>query len=454
MDKEEKVNILESKADYLYKSILDYNKKGNRPIDRKRINDQIGYGFFYTDKTYGLFKDTILIAALNAGLEEESLKLAKHGSKANIKHINDEGDYALLIACKKKYKDVVFELLKHKGNPCSPNEEGETPLMIAVSEVDMIDVVKAIIKYNECDVNYTNKKGNNAITRILEVGNFEAFKNLLHLPEIELDSYDYGLRSDEKIKLTLLEYVYVTNFGSDYSENHKYARKLLDITGMGCNPLHVNTKNKITALMFATGDTGNNVEDSIYNINKILHFAELEKNTKYPDFKNTDGLAAFDLLFRNAIEDGTKIDIRIIKLFLDYYYKNNKFSKVFLRNIPIICNNHELFEALKSLYPESKREILDNACKDIVEARAVLINPVIKTPSPEIQVAKRAKYSGKDSPKEIAEEIPIVHAESPVSPFPLWAQVGDPLEPGVRQPKRYSPTRGGKPKNKKTRKNK
>ena len=454
MDKEEKVDILESKANQLYKSIIDYNKKGNRPMDRKRINDQIGYGFFYTDKTYGMFKDTILIAALNAGLEEESLKLAKHGSKANIGHINEEGDYALLIACKKKYKNVVFELLKHKGNPFSPNEEGETPLTLAVSDIDMIDVVKALLKNDKCDVNYTNKNGNNAMIRILEVGNFEAFKILIDIPEIELESYDYEIRSNTKIKLTLLEYVFITNFGPDYSENQKYARKLLEITGSRCHPLHVNTKNKITALMFAIGDTKNNVDDSIYNINKILHFAEVEKNAKYADFKNVDGVAAFDLLFQNAIEDGNKIDIRIIKLFLDYYYKNNKFSKIFLRNIPILCNNNELFEALKMLYPESKREILDNACKDIVEAHAVLTNPIIKTPSPEIQVAKRARYSVKDSPKETAEEIPIVHAESPVSPFPQWAQVGDPLEPGIRQPKRYSPTRGGKPKNKKTRKNK
>jgi len=454
MDKEEKVNIMESKANQLYKYIIDYNKKGNRPMDRKRINDQIGYGFFNTDKTYGMFKDTILIAALNSGLEEESLELAKHGSKANIKHINEEGDYALLIACKKKYKAVVFELLKHKGNPCSPNEEGETPLMMAVSDVDMIDVVKSLLKNDKCDVNYTNKEGNNAIKRILEVGNFEAFKILIDIPDIELESYSYKSNNGTVVKVTLLEYLLLAVFSFDFSDNFKYARALLETTGTGSHPLHLNTKAKITALMFAIGYSGNNVDDSIYIINKIFHFAESDKNTKYVDFKNTDGLAAFDLLFRNAIEDGTKIDIRVIKLFLDYYYKNNKFSKVFLRNIPIICNNHELFEALKTLYPESEREILDNACKDIVEAHAVLTNPVFKTPSPEIQVAKREKYSGKNSPKETAEEIPIVHAESPVSPFPIWAQVGDPLEPGVRQTKRYSPTRGGKRKNKKTRKQK
>jgi ankyrin repeat protein len=442
----ERVDIMERKGNQLYEMISNYVRHRKRPIDEKRINEQIGYGFFHTDRMYGMFNDTLLTEALNAGLEKASLALAKYGARANIGNVNTQGDYALLLACKKKYKDVVFELLKHKGNPCTPNNVGETPLMMAVVDINMIDIVPALLKH--CDVNYVNDDGKDAMELVFEVGNFEAFKLLINDPKTELKSYDYEL-DGHLMKLTLLEYIYVTEFGNDYSENHKHARELLKVKGIDCFPLHIQNERKITALMFAIGDSGENVDDALHVIRKLLHFAEVEKNIRYVDFKNADGLAAFDLLFLNALEDGKNVDVRIIKLFIDYYYKNNKQSRVFHRNIPIICNNAELFEGLKKLFPESKQELLDNACQDIVETNAVLTVPLVQTPSPGIQTGRRTRRKSKK--RTMADEIHIVNAIERENPLPLWAQVGDTRERGIRQTKRW---RVGGKKDNKTRKHK
>ena len=115
-----------------------------------------------------------------------------------------------------------------------------------------------------------------------------------------------------------------------------------------------------------------------------------------------------------------------------------------------MCNVPALFEALKNLYPADVRDLLDNACQDVIAARATLVRPL--TPTPEIPLGKRSSSKRSSSKKlEDAEEIPMVNALTPVSPLPLWAQVDDPHAVGVRMPKPYSPRRGGK-KTRKTRK--
>jgi len=441
----ESEDMMERKSRRLYDMMIEYTKRRKRPVDKKRIVEQINMGFLYTDRTYGMFDDTLLTTALNEEIEDAALELAKNGKKANIGHINAEGNYALLLACKKKFKSVITELLKHKGNPCAPNSEGETPLTYAVSDVDMTDVVKLLIDKDLCDGSDYKKE----IMRILEVGNFEAFKILLDVPELGLNSYVYGNDS----KLTLLEYIFISDLGADYSENHRYAQELLKKTKFGCNPLHINRAHNVSALLFAVGDTGSDINLCIHNIKELLKYAEEEGNTKYVDFKSATGKTAFDLIFHNAYADGGSVDVRILKLFIDYYYKNNPNSKSFLRNIPKMCNEPALFEALKNLYPASVKDLLDSACQDVIAARATLVRP--HTPTPEIPVGKRSssKRSGKKSAEKLedAEEIPIVNALTPVSPLPLWAQVDDPHEVGVRMPKPYSPRRGGK-KTRKTRK--
>jgi ankyrin repeat protein len=176
-----------------------------------------------------MFNDTILIAALNNHLPNVALKILLNGRNVDVSDINAEGDYPLILACKFKYTDLIIELLKRKNNPCQPDIDGETPLMCAVSDVNMNNIVKLLIDKNVCDGSNYKKE----MMRILEVGNFEAFKMLLDVPDLGLDSYVYGNDS----KLTLLEYIFISDLGSDYSENHRYAQELLKKTNFGCNPL-------------------------------------------------------------------------------------------------------------------------------------------------------------------------------------------------------------------------
>ena len=436
----------EKREDEIYSMIMRENisfddspRKFN--AKEKKIKDFMKKGPFNANKKYGMYKDTILIAALNNHLPNVALKILLDGKNVEVTHINAEGDYPLILACKFKYKDLIIELLKRENNPCQPDIDGETPLMALVSDVTMINIVKLIIDKDVCDGTDYKKE----MVRILEVGNFEAFKILVDVPELSLNSYVYGNDS----KLTLLEYIFISDLGSDYSENHRYAQELLNQTKFGCNPLHINRAHGVSALLFAVGDTGSDINLCIHNIKELLKYAEEEGDTKYVDFKSQTGHTAFDLIFHNAFTDGGRIDIRILKLFIDYYYKNKPNSKSFLRNIPIMCNVPVLFEALKNLYPADVRELLDNACIDVIAARATLTRP--RTPTPEIPLGKRSSSKRSAEKLDDAEEIPIVNALTPVSPLPLWAQVDDPHEIGVRIPKPYSPRRGGK-KTRKTRK--
>jgi hypothetical protein len=70
-----------------------------------------------------------------------------------------------------------------------------------------------------------------------------------------------------------------------------------------------------------------------------------------------------------------------------------------------------------------------------VETHVELVNPVLKTPSPGIQTARRTSSKRKERTK--ADEIPIVNAIERENPLPLWAQVGDTRERGIRQTKRW-----------------
>jgi len=373
--------------------------------------------FIDVKKTKGMFKDNLLTAALNNKMDKVALRLIEFGGKSNLGHINSEEN---------------------------------TPLLIAVSDIDMIDVVKALVKSEDCNVNHRTDVGTSAMTRILEVGNIVAFEELLHVPNLELKNYTYNQGLGYQIQLTLLEYILVSYLGGD--DNLQHARLLLEEKGMDCDPLHI-IHNDIsgvnsTALTFAIGDYASNVEDAIYVIGKLLKFAEEKVDKKYVDCESHEGNAALDLLFEYALQSDSNVDARILKLFTDYYYNNNINSQVFLRNMNNICGDEDLFNELKKLYPKSKKHLLDDACGDLVETHVELVNPVLKTPSPEIQTARRTSSKHRERVK--AEEIPIVNAIERENPLPLWAQVGDTRERGIRQTKRWRA--GGKRKNKKLRK--
>lgn len=361
--------------------------------------------FIDVKKTTGMFKDNLLTAALNNKLDKVALRLIEFGGKSNIGHINSEEN---------------------------------TPLLIAVSDINMVDVVKALVKSEDCNINYRTTDGVSAMTRILEVGNIVAFEELLHYPKLELKNYPFSYESGgDVLQLTLLEYILVSYLGGDDSLQH--ARLLLEEKGLDCYPLHINKRNnndaKSTALTFAIGDYASNVEDALYVIGKLLKFAEEKGDKKYVDCETYEGNAAFDLLFEYALESDSNVDARILKLFVDYYYNNDMNSEVFLRNINNICSDEKLFKELKKLYPKSKKHLLDDACSDVVETHVELVNPVLKTPSPEIQTARRT--SSKRKERTNADEIPIFNAIERENPLPLWAQVSDTRERGVRQTKRW-----------------
>jgi hypothetical protein len=139
------------------------------------------------------------------------------------------------------------------------------------------------------------------------------------------------------------------------------------------------------------------------------------------------------------------VDARVLKLFVDYYYNNDMNSEVFLRNMNNMCGDKELFNNLKKLYPKSKKHLLDDACSDVVETNVEFVNPILKTPSPGIQTGRRTRRKSKK--RTMADEIHIVNAIERENPLPLWAQVGDTRERGIRQTKRWHV--GGKKDNKK-----
>jgi len=377
--------------------------------------------FIDLKKTNGMFKDNLLTAALNNKMDKVALRLIEFGGKSNLGHIN--------------------------------NEEN-TPLLIAVSDVDMIDVVKALVKSNDCNINHRTDDGVSAITRILEVGNVVAFEELLHEPNLELKNYPFVYESGgDVLQLTLLEYILVSYLGDDDSLLH--ARLLLEEKGMDCYPLHINKRNKnddeinSTALTFAIGDYASNIEDALYVIGKLLKFAEEKGDKKYVDCETYEGNAALDLLFEYALQSDSIVDARVLKLFVDYYYNNDMNSEVFLRNMNNMCGDKELFNNLKKLYPKSKKHLLDDACSDVVETNVEFVNPILKTPSPGIQTGRRTRRKSKK--RTMADEIHIVNAIERENPLPLWAQVGDTRERGILQTKRW---RVGGKKDNKTRKHK
>jgi len=381
--------------------------------------------FIDLKKTKGMFKDNLLTAALNNKMNKVALRLIEFGGKYNISHINSEEN---------------------------------TPLLLAVSDVDMIDVVKALLKKkDDCDINYKTKDGTTAMTRILEVGNFQAFEELLQVTNLELEHYTINLdHVGEPIKVTLLEYILSNDLGADFSDNLQHARLLLEEKGMDCHPLHIihNSNNdfKSTALTFSIGDYSSNVDDELYVVGKLLKFAQENGDKNYVNCETYEGNAALDLLFEYALQSDIDVDARILKLFVDYYYNNDISSPVFLRNIDKICSDEKLFKELKKLYPKSKKQILDDACDDIVETHVEFTNPALKTASPEIQTGKRIRSSRSDKKLESAKEIHFVNAIERENPLPLWAQVGDTRDRGIRQTKRWRI--GGKRKNKKTQKHK
>jgi hypothetical protein len=386
--------------------------------------------------THGMYKDTLLTVALTNGLEKVAVKIIKisevvKGVDINIDHKNEMGEYAFLLACKKGYIHLALAILKKGTTLCAPDTDGFTPLMYACGRTDMVRLVEYIVKHNAhhktCDIGYANDSGTTALSVALENGIEKSVHFLL----------DSGKSNPGSI---LKEYNDVTVLQRDLYEGIQTAKLILEKTGMDCNPLYISKKDRSTALLLAmpTFADLNHVDDHVDVIQTLLYFADQEQALKYVDYKNTEGFTAFDLLFEVADMADVPVNTNILKLFIDFYYKNHPNSKVFLRNIDKICGDGALIDAVRKMYPGKKvKKILQHLCKDVVEAHATSEQRGEDNSTLAIQTGKRiSMIRTRATPLQEAEEIPIVHAEEEVSPMDTGFYVGDPRDRGIRQTKR------------------
>jgi ankyrin repeat protein len=378
---------------------------------------------------YGLYKDNLLTAALTNSLESLALKLVKEfGDKINLDQLNDANEYALYIACLKGYKDVSLEILKRGGKNCGPaGEEGFTPFMYACVKTQMIEIVEYMIAHKICDIGYANKNGETALSLVLQVGNDPVLGLLL----------DSGKSNPGSI---LKDAGNITVLQRELYEGIKIPRLILEKTGIDCNPLYINEKEKFTSLLLAIPtviDKESELDDYIYVVKMILDFAEEKKDINFVDYENEDGYSAFDLLFVYADHRDGEITFPILKLFIDYYYKNNPNSQAFLRNVDRICDDEGLKNTIKRIYSASEhKDFLNRICNDVIEAPAKLINP--REVKQELPVGKRNSTLSEEGLNE-AVEMPIVHAQRMEEDTGF--NVSDPHVRGVFQTK---PEYGGK----------
>jgi len=157
-----------------------------RRTDEDKIIDTINenVGLIDFTKKFGMLKETLLISALINNLEKVAfrfIELAKiiRGINLDVDYKNEIGEYALLLACKKKLIRVSLGLLGLGSKMCDPDAESFTPLMYAAVDVNMYPVVESILKSNACNIDYTNESEENALRLSLMVGNPKVSKLLL-----------------------------------------------------------------------------------------------------------------------------------------------------------------------------------------------------------------------------------------------------------------------------------
>jgi hypothetical protein len=392
------------------------------------INGNVGLIDF--KKTHGLFEETLLTAALNADLEKVAARILELGPELlDINHVNNSGETAFLLACKKSYKDIALTIAALKPK-CVPDAESYTALMYTCANTKMIDVTKYIITHDICDIGHVNENGETALSLTLEVGNPAALTLLLDSGKSKPERIDSKTGVNLFIK-TLLE------------EDTKTARLILEKTGLKCDPLAITENNNITALMLCIpGRADAKSEDWIALIHALLSLAVETKNKDYVDAASNHGPSAFDLIFIYAEDSGNSIDARIVKPFLDYYYKHDLNSPVFLRNIDLMCRDLPLYRSILRMYPgKVLKKIVKRACSGVAPAVASMNRSTRKSKSssrsPELQTARRVRTTRSTSKNiRTALEIPIVHATTPVDPTDTGFNVDDPREPGLRMRKR------------------
>lgn len=394
------------------KEIINFIKENAEDLDFK--------------KTHGLFEETLLTEALNADLEKVAERILELGPELfDINHVNNSGETAFLLACKKGYKDIALNIAALKPK-CVPDAESYTALMYTCTNTKMIDVTKYIITHDICDIGHVNENGDTALSLTLEVGNPAALTLLLDSGKSKPDLLEPNTKDINLFIKTLLE------------EDVESANLILEKTGLKCDPLRVTENHSITALMVALPRPGEKSTDvAIEIIRRLLGFAVETKNKGYVDIINGEGYCAFDIIFKYAEQNDEPINPRVVKLFLDYYYKNDPNSPVFLRNIDYICNDIELYKALKRLYPsKAYKRIIKNACREFANAKASVRNATVKSKNPELQTGRRVRVT-RSTTKNLGHAFELLEAiRAPPLPEEAGFQVGDPRERGARQRKR------------------
>ena len=386
------------------------------------INGNIGLVDF--KKTHGMFDETLLTAALNADLEKVVARILEL-DQTSMDYVNGSGENAFLLACKKGYKDIALTIAALKPE-CVPDAEGYTALMYTCTNVDMIDVTKYIINHDICDIGQVNENGDTALSLTLEVGNPSALTLLLDSGKSKPDLLDPKTKDLNLFIRTLME------------EDVKSAKLILEKTGLECKPLVITKLYRLTALMLAIPRYKDDTSDDYIEIIRILLKHAVEKHdTHYVDVIGEEGYCAFDLIFAHAEQNDEPINPRVVKLFLDYYYKNDPNSQVFLRNVDNICQDIELYKALKRLYPsKASKRIIKNACREFSNAQASVRNATVKSRSPDMQTGRRIRTT-RSTTKNIRHAFELLEAiRAPPPPEEAAFQVGDPRERGARQRKR------------------
>jgi len=386
------------------------------------LNGNVGLIDF--KKTHGLYKETLLTAALHADLEKVAERILELGPELlDINHVNASDETAFLLACKKGYKGIALTIAALKPK-CVPDAEGYTALMYTCVNIDMIDVTKYIITHDICDIGHVNKNGDTALSLTLEVGNPAALPLLLDSGKSKPDHVDPKTGSNLFMKMLI-------------EQDVKTARLVLEKTGLKCDPLRVGKNYKITALMLAIPTPGDDTtDDAIEIIRRLLGFVIEKQDKEYVDVINVEGYSAFDLIFGYSEQNDEPIDPRVVKPFLDYYYKHDPNSQVFLRNVDNICQDTKLYKSLKRLYPsKTSKRIIKNACREFTNAKASVRNATVKSRSPELQTGRRIRVT-RSTTKNIGHAFKLPEA-IPASPSPdVGFQVGDPRERGLRMRKR------------------
>jgi Ankyrin repeats (3 copies) len=414
---------------------------GNEDDAVATINGNVGILDF--SSVHGMYKDTLLTAALSEGLERVALKILElseivKGINIQVEHRNSLGDYPFLLACKRGFLRCARLILRKGTTLCETDNDGFTPLMYASARHEMLPLVEFIVNHNDrhniCDIGFANENGRTALSTAYEVGNPYIANVLLHSGKS-----NPGTILKEHDDTTLLMYILSNPNGI------RDASYIVETTGMDCNPLYIH-KDKLTALQFAMpmdpeDFNKKNITEHVDLIRMLLSFAEQEKAFEFVDAHPfSRNQAAFDTLFLASDFHNIPVNEDILKLFIDFYYKNNPNSEVFLRNVDKICANPVTMNAVRKMYPGKKnKKILKHLCRDVVETQVSLKHPLLSQPT--LPTGKRLSMIPLSENYPEAEE--IVTAEDAVeeSPLDTGFQVGDPGERGIRQTKRLP---GGK----------